>query len=57
VPGGLDILSLAVGTLALAGIILALWAYPHLKDAFDEAFGEPFGDQPNLPKGEPPKGD
>jgi len=36
----MDPLSIAVGTLALAGIILALWAYPHLKDAFEEAFGD-----------------
>jgi len=42
----MDPLSIAVGTLALAGIILALWAYPHLKDAFEEAFG----DVPDLPE-------
>jgi len=62
VPGGLDILSLAVGTLALAAIALAFWIAPEIRDvvrehrlrgqirrALDEAYAEMFGDVSETP--------
>jgi len=49
----MDWLSIAVGITALGAIVLALWIAPDIRDAF----ADPFGDQPNIPKIDPPKGD
>lgn len=49
----MDWLSIAVGITALGAIVLAFWVAPEVRDAFDD----PFGDQPEVPKIKAPKGD